>query len=665
MQAKFRFISLLILISVGIQPALSQNYLNDLEKENLKGRILSIHQYVYDASMKFGDEYKGYLKDEYIVQYNKNGNIRKIIDLNDRDTCIYIYNDKNQLIETNSNTTNITYLYDNVGRLAEVNEYEYVRGVKEFQFKTKYKYTPTEIDVTKYDHKGWPVNREIISGNEKTNSSHDTQYFDSEGQLIKETGSDMSGVFIKEYFYNGNGDIACVSATYTEYFTKKKFLTRDIYKYKYDKYGNWLEKKQYDDYDNSLTGDWIEREIVYAESEKDFDTIIASEKEAETQKHKTYTYEEVTEKPKFRGGDLNDFKKLLTEEFERNKHLILTNHKECYGYGRAYIIPSKVKFIVDYEGKIKDTSLELLADESDEKVREANIAYSVIRLISDIENPRIANPNLHEQQWTPGKMNGFNTNTLCQLYIIPKNHGSSYFPDGHYAITDMHQSFLIMNNREYEMYEKVKLRLKQVRDSIDRRNRFASDSIAKRQQFIKDSIAERQQFIKDSIAERQQFIKDSIAERQQFVAWLSNTCNSYVNYNSGRDPILYAMTGITKEQSWSLRRKDGNIKTMIRKGNTFDFTMKDKAVVSGIVFKNKIQIPFGPGEDDRITALFTEDKKFVLIFFEELDRDSMVRYYCNLVCLATQSGENTDTKVYAFPSKYRNDIMGYYRITDK
>lgn len=131
MQAKLRFISLLILISVWIQPALSQNYLNsgknDLEKENLKGRILSIHQYVYDATMKFGDEYKGRLKDEYIAQYNKNGDIRKTIDLYPYpDTCIYLYNDKNQLIETNSNTTNITYLYDNVGRLVEVSEYEYV-----------------------------------------------------------------------------------------------------------------------------------------------------------------------------------------------------------------------------------------------------------------------------------------------------------------------------------------------------------------------------------------------------------------------------------------------------------------------------------------------------------------------------------------------------------
>lgn len=223
-----------------------------------------------------------------------------------------------------------------------------------------------------------------------------------------------------------------------------------------------------------------------------------------------------------------------------------------------------------------------------------------------------------------------------------------------------------------------------LKDSLDRRNRFVRDSIAKRQQFIKDSIATRQQFVRDSIAERRQFILDSLdrrnkfvidsldqvakvkkLEKQQFVAWLSNTCNSYVNYNSDRDPLLYAMTGITKEQSWSLRRKDGNIKTMIRKGNTFDFTMKDRTVVSGIVFKNKIQIPFGPGEDDRITALFTEDKKYVLIFFEELDRDSMVRYYCNLACLATQSGENTDTKVYAFPSKCRNEIMGYYHITVK
>ena len=201
-----------------------------------------------------------------------------------------------------------------------------------------------------------------------------------------------------------------------------------------------------------------------------------------------------------------------------------------------------------------------------------------------------------------------------------------------------------------------------LKDSIDRRNRFIRDSIAKRQQFIKDSLDRRNKFVIDSLAQVEKVKKQ---EKEQFVAWLSNTCNSYVNFNSGRDPLLYAFTGIIKEQSWSLRRKDGDIKTMIREGNTFDFTMKDKTVVSGIVFKNKIQIPFGPEEDDRITALLTEDRKYVLIFFEELDRNSMVRYYCNLACLATQSGENTDTKVYAFSSKCKNDIMGYYRITVK
>lgn len=54
----------------------------------------------------------------------------------------------------------------------------------------------------------------------------------------------------------------------------------------------------------------------------------------------------------------------------------------------------------------------------------------------------------------------------------------------------MHHSFLIMNNREYEMYEKVKLRRQQVRDSIDRRQQFVRDSLLQaRKKAYRDSIA--------------------------------------------------------------------------------------------------------------------------------------------------------------------------------
>lgn len=622
MQAKFRFISLLILISVWIQPALSQNYLNsgknDLEKENLKGRILSIHQYVYDATMKFGDEYKGYLKDEYIVQYNKNGDIRKTIDLYPYpDTCIYLYNDKNQLIETNSNTTNITYLYDNVGRLAEVNEYEYIGGVKEFQFKTKYKYTPTEIDVTKYDYKGWPIRRERISGNEKIGPRpYNKQYFNSEGKLIKETGSDMQlGVFIKEYFYNKNGDITSVSTIYTEYFTEKKFST---YKYKYDKYGNWSEKKQYDDCDKSLTGDWIEREIVYAESEKDFDTIIAAEKEAETQKHKTYTYEEVTEKPTFRGGDLNDFEKLLTEEFERNRYLILTNYRTHNG--PATIIPSKVKFIVDYEGKIKDTSLELLADETASKNQDSNIAYSLISLISDIENPQIRNPNQHERQWTPGKMNGFNTNTLCQLYIMPKNHGSSiYSSDGHSIRTT--QDFLIMNNHEYEMYEKVKLRRQQVRDSINRRQQFVRDSLSQvRKKAYRDSIA--------AVERQKKAIKD----------YFCSLCEN--RFTSGAP----------------LKNISGTINDVTFINNSFSFRSGRKVVISDIKFECMTNFNFGVDAEYKGTAIYDKDKNGIVVFFSEKYGDEKYQ----TIGVFRKDSDSGNYNLYELSKKCQKIFRGYY-----
>jgi YD repeat-containing protein len=618
MQVKFRFITLLILILTGIQPMFAQNYLcsgkNDLQKENLKGRVLLIHQYDYNAAMKFGELTKQDLTDERIIFYDKDGFIWKIIMPND--TCVYAYNGRKQLIEKRTKKNCTSYMYDNEGKLVEINEYEYKakeieipgtfkyyyyydKNDSELKFKTKYKYSPLEIQITRYDHNGDIDYRESISGNIKSVSngwSSGKQFFNSNGQIVKETGlffTNNPGLNIIEYSYNENGDM-CQKKYAADEDSEVSWLVSNTYKY--DEHGNWVELTTSGNVTQLESPKWIVREIIYAESEDDFNTIKALDNERVTQKNETYNYEEVTEKPQFRGEILDDFiKGWVMKELQQ-----AVNNRVAAGESWIFFRSCKLQFTVDYQGIIKDISInDLFPHES----QGYNVAWDLERSISEL------NRRYDESERTPGKMNGFPTNTICDFYIVRA--GLSKTTAG-----EIIPNCEIIDSHKYKLYEEEKLR----------------------QQHVQDSLTQ-------------------IAE-QQFYAWLENVTREYVESNRGRSAVLYSLTGESVLLPWKLKTKDGNITSFFKKGHTFDFILNRKESLADITFEDMVRIPLKDSDIDCIMVFFTEDKKYALLFFEEWDDTS--RYHCKLACLATQSGDNTDTKVFGFSSKCQKEIMEYY-----
>lgn len=191
-------------------------------------------------------------------------------------------------------------------------------------------------------------------------------------------------------------------------------------------------------------------------------------------------------------------------------------------------------------------------------------------------------------------------------------------------------------------------------DTINEKKSYIQDSIAHRQNFIRDSIAKRKQFVRDSVNRRLKFVNDSLAQNakakesqeQKFKNWLVNIRNTYIN------------SFVPESMPWELKRKDGTIKSMVRKENVFNFTMNKKVTLSNIGFEHWLIIPEKTG-DRRILALFTKDRKYVLVFSDEWDINTS-RYQYKLACLAIQSGNNTDTKVFGFSSKCKKEIIEYY-----
>ena len=94
---------------------------NDLTEENLKGKVKSIKETLYEAVDKFGQIEKGNWFNNYFTIYDKKGNI---IEENDYDSdgslnskTTYKYDEKGNKIEEND--------YDSDGRLDSKTTYKY------------------------------------------------------------------------------------------------------------------------------------------------------------------------------------------------------------------------------------------------------------------------------------------------------------------------------------------------------------------------------------------------------------------------------------------------------------------------------------------------------------------------------------------------------------
>ena len=120
---------------------------NDLTEENLKGKVKSIKETLYEAVDKFGQIKKGNVLNNYFTIYNKKGNT---IEGNEYYSdgrlgykLIYKYDGKGNNIEKNNYYSDgrlnykTTYKYDEKGNKIEKNNYYYSGRLDS---KTTYKY---------------------------------------------------------------------------------------------------------------------------------------------------------------------------------------------------------------------------------------------------------------------------------------------------------------------------------------------------------------------------------------------------------------------------------------------------------------------------------------------------------------------------------------------
>lgn len=206
---------------------------NDLQRQNLKGKVKSVKQFSYEVVEKFGEITKGIN-----------------IGWSEDDNSLSLYDDKGNLIEENLyNYDRILLLkyknqYDDKGNLIEGNWYN-PDGTLGFKSKYQYNDKGNKIEENWYDSDGKLIGKVKVQYDEKGNVIEETRY-NSNGKLSSKSKYlyDDEGNKIEENWYNADGILG----------SKYK------YQYKYDQQGNWTEQIEYE---NDIPQKIKERTIEY------------------------------------------------------------------------------------------------------------------------------------------------------------------------------------------------------------------------------------------------------------------------------------------------------------------------------------------------------------------------------------------------------------------
>jgi hypothetical protein len=218
---------------------------NDLKENNLKGKVKSMEEAVYDVVEKDGGIEKSSLNWKHLVIYNKDGNkiMKKTYKLDGslEDVYKFIYDEKGRLLEevggdvAGKYLTKMIYEYDNKGGMIEDNLWA-----------PKYSH-PIITRTHKYDEKGrliesidwWSYRKSkvmwkyVYEYNDNGKVSIEKLYKDDRGRIKEWVNT--------SYEYNENGD------KIREVIKSARF-DPSIYtfKYKYDEKGNWIRRIQTD-----------------------------------------------------------------------------------------------------------------------------------------------------------------------------------------------------------------------------------------------------------------------------------------------------------------------------------------------------------------------------------------------------------------------------------
>lgn len=261
----------------------------DWQKENLKGKIISVKETEYEATTKFGEDEKEKLIKTTQTFYNEKGNIRKEVD-KEGNITYYAYDKSNRLIRkiqikptphisdkvTYDTISRKEYIYAPHGKLFETNSYKYSKDSKKMELseKEKYSYSPAKDEIKSYNSKGELSTKTVITNNGRTRT---------DGFSVTEYNAAMQPVKITSYLGANNGKAAAVKTfqydMYGNIIQSKSEVKINIgfrneqhsivvrYKYAYDKFKNWIIQKEYK---NGEIEKWKERTYVYANATNDF-----------------------------------------------------------------------------------------------------------------------------------------------------------------------------------------------------------------------------------------------------------------------------------------------------------------------------------------------------------------------------------------------------------
>lgn len=222
---------------------------NDLEKENLKGNIVSVKITNYYVTEKFGEPVKGEMA---------------CVDL---DVCSVLtkYNDLGNKIEfseyTSYGNSFITKVkYNEKNQKIEQNRYTPVEGKRVMQFKLKYDLNGNCIEESsdagylvkrQYDEHN-NLKKELIKDWQTKEFNETTFFYNENNEIITEKYSQGK----TEYTYYNDGNIKDVIF----YDIDDKEVNRGNYKYKYDEHKNWTAQIAYQ---NGVPIAYVERIIEY------------------------------------------------------------------------------------------------------------------------------------------------------------------------------------------------------------------------------------------------------------------------------------------------------------------------------------------------------------------------------------------------------------------
>lgn len=235
-----------------------EEVMNDLKKNNLKGKVKSMEEAVYDVVEKDGEIEKSNLNWKHLIVYNREGNkmMKKTYKLDGsvEDVYMYKYDRKGRLIEelgtdaAGEYSTKMVYEYDDKGRMIEDNLWtpEYAH--------------PISTSTYEYDEKGM-LTESIIWYTSKKNRvmwKYVYEYNDKGQESVSKTYKEDGSLERKNIFeYNNKGDMISMVVE-----SDRFDPSRHTYNYEYDEKGNWIRRIQTDQGEPYQI---IERTIEYYE----------------------------------------------------------------------------------------------------------------------------------------------------------------------------------------------------------------------------------------------------------------------------------------------------------------------------------------------------------------------------------------------------------------